>query len=168
MSQSWYYKNPLPVLPVLDSKVFIALLGLEDLPPHVAFIHENTMLSLNAQGVEIHSDAARVIRKLWSKRQCALVECEYNLELDATKNLYSSFEALSPGKSCIDPIRKIMEVQCNIIPEQPFLHGLLQALFNASLIRNCYVSFDCANVFELKPYSQEMIDERIERMKRVR
>lgn len=126
------------------------------------------MFSLNAYGLEVSSDAARVIRKLWSKRQCALVECESHLQMDVTREIYGSFEALYPGKSCIDPIREILDIQWNIKPKQPFLHGLLQALHDATLIRNCYVSFDCDGVFELKPYAQEAIDKRIEGMKRNR
>jgi len=166
VNEGWSYIKPITALPDFDAKVFIALLGLEDLPPHVAFIQDNTLFSLTAHGVELGSDALRIIRKLWLKRQCALVECSSSLDANLTHEIYTSFEALQSGSSCIDPICRIAEQHWNIKPKKPFVHGLLHELDKAGLVKNCYVSFQCDDVFVLKPYSQSVIDKRIEELRR--
>lgn len=162
MSAGWWYLNPLETFPEIESKsLFISLLGIELLPPHVALIHLNHLYSFSIRGVEIHPDAMRVLKKIWLTRQCAIIECTALQNEDLPEKVYNLFDTLQPGSSCIDPILALLKHEWNIVPEKPFLHGLLHALQENKKLLDCFVSFPCAKAFELKAYNRHDIDNRI-------
>jgi len=164
VSKGWSYPNPIASFPDLGNTVFIALFGLEDLPPHVAIVHNKTMFSLTIRGVEAYQDATRLLRKVWTKKQCALVECKPFGNAELISTTYNSFEALKPGNSCIDPLLLLFKSASEIVPSKPFLHGLLLALSEAGLIKNCYTSSIWNDAFVLADYAQTDIDKRIEKL----
>ncbi len=162
MSKGWSYLNPSESFPDLDSNsTFIALLGLEFLPPHVVLIYRNNLFSFSIRGVEIHHDARRVLKKIWGTRACAIIECTALTSEGLPLSIYSIFDTLQKGASCIDPILEIIKQEWNIIPEKPYLHGLLQALHENGKIRDCYISFFGEGRLELKSYDRTDIDKRI-------
>ncbi len=164
VSKGWSYPNPIAGFPELDNSVFIALFGLEDLPPHVAIVHNKAMFSLTIRGVEAYQDATRLLRKVWTQKQCALVECKPIENADLISTTYNSFEALKQGNSCIDPLLQLFKSAWDIVPSKPFLHGLLHALSEAGLIKNCYTSSIWNGAFVLADYSQTDIDKRIAKL----
>jgi hypothetical protein len=161
VNEDWIYPKPIKAFPDFEGELYIALLGLEDLPPHVALLHQNTLYSLTVKGVEINRDATRLLRKIWKKKQCALLELPTTDFTNKIAAVYSSFQALQPGNSCIDPLLVILESTWNIIPAKPQLHGMLQALAKGGLIKACFVSFESGNSLIIKAYSKSAIDHRI-------
>lgn len=162
MSEGWSFVNPSESFPDIDSNsLFIALLGLEFLPPHVALIHRHKLFSFSIKGVEIHDNATRALRKIWSGRQCAIIECVALKNEALPLNIYSMFNTLQKGASCIDPILEIIKQEWNILPERPYLHGLLQALYENGKLLNCYISFSGEGKLELRSYDRIDIDKRI-------
>ncbi len=161
MNEDWIYPNPIHAFPELEGKLYIALLGLEDLPPHVALLHQNILFSLTVKGVEVNRDATRLLRKIWNKKQCALLELpttDFTIEIAA---FYKSFQALQPGYSCIDPILAVLKSSWNITPAKPHLHGMLQTLAKGELIKACFVSFESGSSLIVKAYSKSALDQRI-------
>lgn len=162
MSEGWSFVNPSESFPEIDShSLFIALLGLEFLPPHVALIHRHKLFSFSIRGVEIHDNATRVLRKIWSARQCALIECAALKNEGLPLNIYSMFNTLQKGASCIDPILEIIKQEWNILPERPYLHGLLHALHENGKLLDCNISFSGEGKLELRSYDRADIDKRI-------
>jgi len=169
VNESWIYNNPIESLPDFDTNnVFIALLGLESLPPHVVLMHKQMVYSFSVRGVEMTKDPGRMIRRIWSSRQCAIFTCAESDNENLCKKVYKSYEVLKSGASCIDPIVEILKHEWGIIPQKPYLHGLLNALRENKKLEECNVSYPAQGVFELKAYNRSVIDQRIEELSRNR
>ncbi len=167
MDEGWFYLNPEETFPDFASNnVFIALLGIEHLPPHVVLVHRQIVYSFSVRGVEIRANGVRMIRSMWTSRKCAIFSCADSDNESLFHEVYKSYDALKKGSSCIDPVLEIVKLVWGVIPKKPYLHGLLEALHEDGKLENCYISFASDGVFELKAYNRSLIDQRIEELAR--
>ncbi len=163
MQQAIVLDSLLPLPQNLSEGLYLALVGTNQLPPHVALIHQGLYFAQTVKGPQVGRQAADVISVL-QNRQIPLLLLELNStrSQDSPESFFSAQKPLEKDHSCIEPIVDYLKQTLNLQVIQPFLHGLIQALLDAQHVRHSYAHpLPPISKFILEPYGQERIDLRI-------
>ncbi len=161
-------KNLLPIELPLSSGRYLVIVGLHKIPPHVALIDSGNYFAFTVKGSEHHTDANRLINRLIKKGTSVLL-----VKIKSTQNpiypapFFMQLGILNEGNSCLDPILELLRQEQDILPEQPFLHGLLEELQKRNLIDSIFIhEVSLSGEFELKPYDRAAINHRIRELRK--
>jgi hypothetical protein len=161
-------KNLSPIeLPLPDGR-YLVIAGLHKIPPHVALIDSGSYFAFTVKGTEHHSDANRLINRLIKKGTAVLlVKIKSSQTPIDPAPFFNHLGILNEGNSCLDPILELLKEELNIIPEQPFLHGLLEELQKLNFIEEVFIhEVSLTGDFELQRYDRAAINQRIRELRK--
>jgi hypothetical protein len=161
-------KNLHPITLPLPAGRYLVIAGLHKIPPHVALIESGKYFALTVKGSEFHEDANRLISRLLNKGTAVLLLKIKSVETTSNPNLFfSELKNLSENESCLDPILEFLKIEMNILPEKPFLHGLIEELQKLNLIEGLFMNkVSLSGELELHRYDRQAINQRIRELRK--
>ncbi len=156
-------KNLLPFQLPIEPARYLLIAGLQNIPPHVAWIEWGQYFAFTVKGFDHGKDANRLIGRLISKgTPIVLVKIKATNPATNPAQYFQHLGRLIEGNSCLDPILHFFANEMKLIPERPYLHGLLEKLTHENFIESMHKSpYLPSGEFELQMYDRADIDLRI-------
>ena len=161
-------KNLKPIESPLPNGRYLVVAGLHKIPPHVALIESGKYFALTVKGSEFHEDANRLISRLLNKGTAVLlIKIKSSKTTSDPSPFFSQLGSLTENHSCLDPILEFLKIEMNILPEKPFLHGLIEELQQLELIESLYMNkISLSGDLELQRYDRQAINQRIRELRK--
>lgn len=161
-------KNLKPIELPLPIGRYLVVAGLHKIPPHVALIESGKYFALTVKGSEFHEDANRLISRLLNKGTAVLlIKIKSSKTTSDPSPFFSQLGSLTENQSCLDPILEFLKIEMNILPEKPFLHGLIEELQQLELIEGLYMNkISLSGDLELQRYDRQAINQRIRELRK--
>jgi hypothetical protein len=146
-------------------RFYLLIIGLNTAPPHIALIFNNSYYSSTVAGFEQKKMGKDFILRLSKKRSLALIELEMRASQLKPDIFFESYGPLTAGASCLSPINDFIKDYYKISWKQPFLHGLLTALYNHQLVVRVQICGAPPENAIIPAYGQDSIDGHIQQLK---
>lgn len=147
---------------------YIVLFGVDNVPPHIGFVHNTRYFSKSSQGVKTDYDFQKILSSVNRKKIATVLVSLTGISPDPS--MFFDQKTLSKGESCLTPIKQMLSECDGSVLECNYLFDVIEFLSQNNYLGsiehlNCSDLID-EDSLELMKYSQEEIDLAIEQAQR--
>ncbi len=160
--------TPLKSIKELEEGLWLLLIGINDVPPHIALAYEGKYYSLTARKLDNGSPLVRLIDTLQRKKIPTLfvhIETNNNI-LSFLENLYKDLPPLgNTDKTCLSPIKELFATTYSEeFSKSNYIFELLALAQTKGLLKECLSVFCAPNDVTLPKYTMAQIKNRIQEL----
>ena len=148
-----------------SERFYLLIIGLNAAPPHIALIFNDAYYSATVTGFERKKIGKDFLLRLSKKRSLALIELKSLKSQNTPDSIFQAYGPLSIGSSCLSPINDFIKENYNINWNRPFVHGLLDALYEHGLVVEVQICGAPPESAFIPTYGQDSIDSHIRQLK---
>ncbi len=145
-------------------RFYLLVIGLNITPPHIALIFNDTYYSSTINGLEQKKIGKDFLLRLSKKRSIALIELQKCASQLKPELFFDVYGPLSVGSSCLAPINDFIKEYYKISWDKPYLHGLLNALYENHLVVGVQIGGITLENALIPAYGQDTIDRHIHQL----
>ncbi len=150
-----------------DTSLWLLLVGINEIPPHIALISDGKYYSLSTKKVDCGSSAEVFVNKLNRKKIPTLfVKIQSQTPKRDLQDIYKDLQPLTNSdKTCLSPIKDFFSEQISQkFKDLNYVFEMLALLENKGLLQKC-ISLNCdssgSNRITLPKYNMAQIRNRI-------
>lgn len=154
----------------LEKGLFLALLRVDKLPPHLILIYNYKLYKLDIKGLQINQPAEPLLKAM--QRYCwpsifVKIKCPALFSAESLKSAFYTYQQLNECNSCIFPINDFFKDQFNFNPSpEPLIFELLAFLNTQKLIEIEYgFNINKKSSFSLSKYTFSFVQVHIAALK---
>lgn len=154
-----------------EQGVFLWLLKVDRIPPHLGLSVDGKYYSITIKGSEIALDLKSEIEK-WNKRGLPRLGILLDVESpdgELLEQVFMASSLRSAAKSCLIPVLHLLSFSIPTIGRYKTVHELIICLQNLGKIKTCYGSnlkpWLTDNMFQLKSYTADEVQAYINGLK---